>query len=545
MTPRRTVVKDILWILATVGLVAAIFRFTRGLGAATALNDAAPWGLWIGFDVMAGVALAAGGFTLAAVVYIFHLEQYRPILRPAILTALLGYGAAIVGLMCDLGLPWHIWKPVVHWQHHSVLFEVAWCVMLYTSVLALEFSPAILEHRWFQSSFFQALLRWLKRLTLVWVITGVVLSTLHQSSLGSLFLIMPSRLHPLWYSPLLPLLFFISAVSLGLMMVILEGFFSARLYDHPLRLDLYASLGRVAAWLLWSYLALRLGDLVGRGVLPQALDGSWQSLLFLFELGISALLPAILLSIRSMRGSRAALGTCAVLTVSGMVLNRLTVAFIAIARPAGASYFPSWPEAAVSLGIVSGAALIFIFLSEQLHVFDAHVEDEQRSPYARPVFNPNSKMYVGASLWEIAARRSFTLVLVVSLTVAFLLAGQPQASAPVRAAQGWEMLAINGNRDAQRVDFTHVAHQEELQVSLKAVDMNQEVCLTCHHLSKPNDEATACWECHQDMYRPTSIFDHTLHQVELGGNASCIECHQGEHTAVTAKPCVECHETMA
>ena len=197
-------VKSILWALVSIGVVLAISRFSMGLGATTNLSDDIPWGLWIVFDVMGGVALAAGGFVIAGTVYIFHLEKYRPILRPAVLTAFLGYIAVAVGLLFDLGLPWRIWHAMILWQHHSVLFEVAWCVMLYLTVLALEFAPVVLEHKWFQHPLFQTIHRLLKWFTIPLVIAGIVLSTLHQSSLGSLFLIMPHRLHPLWYTPILP-----------------------------------------------------------------------------------------------------------------------------------------------------------------------------------------------------------------------------------------------------------------------------------------------------------------------------------------------------
>jgi Ni/Fe-hydrogenase subunit HybB-like protein len=540
---RRALVKDILWILATLGLVAAIFRFSHGLGAATALNDATPWGFWIGFDVMAGVALAAGGFTIAAIVYIFHLEKYHPLLRPAILTALLGYGAAIVGLMCDLGLPWHTWR-IANWQDHSVLFEVGWCVILYTTVLALEFSPAILEHAWFQSTLFRSVAGWLKRLTLPLVIVGITLSTLHQSSLGSLFLLMPFRLHPLWYSPIQPLLFFVSAIGLGLMMVTLEGFVSAYLFDHPVKLDLYNSLGRAAAWVLWLYLALRLGDLAVRGILPGGLDGSWQSALFMFEVGITMLLPAILLSIRAVRTSRAGLLTAAGLTVCGVVLNRLDVGFIAIFRPAGVTYFPSWPELAVSLGIIAGAGLVFIFFTENLKVIEGMPAPAPTDPFARPTFDPHTKIHWGQSLLDTTIRRSAMLVPVIALAVFFLPAGSPRDQlrrTPVEAAHGWELLVMRNASNNDMVEFDHLGHQARLQ---ETTANETEVCQTCHHLSKPNDEDNGCWECHRDMYRPTSIFDHTLHQVKLGGNASCEECHQGEHTAATAKPCAECHAAM-
>ncbi|MEK7448726.1 MAG: NrfD/PsrC family molybdoenzyme membrane anchor subunit, partial [Planctomycetota bacterium] len=205
----------ILLFLILLGAVMAVYRFAKGLGASTNLSDTFPWGLWIGVDVLSGVALAAGGFTIAAAVYIFNLKKYHPILRPAILTAFLGYMVVIVALLFDLGKPYNIWHPMVMWQPHSVMFEVGWCVMLYSTVLALEFSPAALEK--FKMD---GLLKIIKVVTIPLVIAGIILSTLHQSSLGSLFLIVPDKLHSIWYTPLLPVMFFVSAVMVGLAMVI-------------------------------------------------------------------------------------------------------------------------------------------------------------------------------------------------------------------------------------------------------------------------------------------------------------------------------------
>ncbi|HEY6946219.1 MAG TPA: NrfD/PsrC family molybdoenzyme membrane anchor subunit, partial [Candidatus Acidoferrum sp.] len=183
-------------VLMISGVYAAYIRVTQGLGGATRLSDQFPWGLWIGFDILCGVGLAAGGFTLAATVHIFNIERYKPILRPAILTAFLGYLLVILALMFDLGLPYRIWHPLVMWNPHSVMFEVGWCVTLYTTVLALEFLPVVLEQfRWNRA------LKIMRAVLIPLVILGVILSTLHQSSLGSLYLIVPQKLYPLWYSP--------------------------------------------------------------------------------------------------------------------------------------------------------------------------------------------------------------------------------------------------------------------------------------------------------------------------------------------------------
>jgi len=349
--------------------VMTLARFARGLGGTTALTDVTPWGFWIAFDVMSGVALAAGGFVLAATVYIFGKQDYHRFVRPAILTAFLGYLAVAVGLLYDLGLPWHIWHPMIYPQEHSVLFEVAMCVMLYLTVLSLEFAPVVLEYRWFDRPLFRKIHHVIKTITIPLVITGIVLSTLHQSSLGSLFLITPYRLHSLWYSPIIWVLFLISAMGLGLMMVIMESFFSAWFFGHKLRKDLLAGLARAASIVLFVYAGLRLGDMAIRGVLGSAFDGSWQSSLFWFELLLSALIPATLLSFRRIRQSTAGLVTCGMMTIMGVIGYRFDVCIEAFARPDDMPYFPSWMELAVSFGIVAGAMLVFIFFVERLKVY--------------------------------------------------------------------------------------------------------------------------------------------------------------------------------
>src|SRR5262245_29133729 len=226
--------------LLLAGLYATYLRFFHGLGAVSNLSDQFPWGIWIGFDVLCGVGLAAGGFTLVATVHIFNIEKYKPILRPSILTAFLGYLLVITALMFDLGRPYRIWHALIMWNPHSVMFEVAWCVMLYTIVLALEFSPLLLEK-----------LGWVKPLRIVHmftiplVILGVILSMLHQSSLGSLYLIVPEKLYPLWYSPLQPFLFFLTALALGCAMTIFESYLSFRAFRRQLEMNLLSDLGKV------------------------------------------------------------------------------------------------------------------------------------------------------------------------------------------------------------------------------------------------------------------------------------------------------------
>src|SRR5450759_3107439 len=244
------------------GAVAAIERYCMGLGATTHLVDTFPWGIWIGFDILVGVGLAAGGFTIAATVYLFNLERFKSILRPTVLTAFLGYVLVIAGLMVDLGRPWAIWHALIMWNPHSVMFEVAWCVMLYTTVLALEFSPVVFERFNLQRP-----LKIIHAITIPLVVLGVVLSTLHQSSLGSLFLIIPGRMHPLWYSNIIPFLFFISCVAAGLAMIIFESFLSSRAFKREIEMPLLTELSRVLAVVLALLFTVRIQDLMSRDAL--------------------------------------------------------------------------------------------------------------------------------------------------------------------------------------------------------------------------------------------------------------------------------------
>ncbi|MFW5951033.1 MAG: NrfD/PsrC family molybdoenzyme membrane anchor subunit [Gemmatimonadota bacterium] len=560
MSDRLTYLKTVLWALVGVLASVTVIRFTYGLGAVTDLSDGTPWGLWIGFDVMSGVALAAGGFVLAATVYIFGLERYRPFVRAAILTALLGYAAVAVGLIYDLGLPWRIWHPMVHWQYHSVLFEVAMCVMLYLTVLALEFAPVILEHPLFDRPFFRSLLKGLKRITILLVIAGIVLSTLHQSSLGSLFLITPDRLHPLWYSPLIYVQFFISAVALGLMTVVLEALFSRYFLGHEVHRRELGGLGIAASVVLWIYLALRLGDLAARGVLPMALDGSWQARLFLFEIAFSAVVPATLMLIPVVRQRIAGVGIAAFMVVFGMIGHRLDVSILALDRPEGIGYFPTWEEVAVSVGIVAGGILIFLFFVEHLKVFD----DVRGHPAPRrPRYEPSTVRNLMAPGRALPRRYSLAALSGAAVALLFLPLGGPQNPAAPAAAPRWVegvvtpasdtatpvvelasaarahearlLLLIDGNRSGELALFDHEAHEARL---------GEAACESCHHLNLPLDRGSSCSECHRDMYEPTPLFDHASHEAALGGSESCAECHAGSDVKSydTATSCAECHE---
>lgn len=535
----RTWIKDGLWALALAGLVASIIRFTSGLGVATGLNDSAPWGLWIAFKLVF-VALAGGGFTLAGMVYIFHLERYRPILRRAILIALLGYGSFIVSLIFDLGLPWHIYMPVISWQHHSVMFEIAWCVMLYFSVLVLEFSPVILEHPWFNRPVFRLILDWLHRLTLPLIIAGIILSTLHQSSLGSLFLIMPHRVHPLWYSPWIPYMFFTSAIAAGMMALILESFIVERWFKREIDSDLLTRLGKGATLPLGLYLVLRLSDQWIRGILPGAIDGSWQSVLFLAEIFLGGILPVIFLSVKKIRETREGLLTSAILAILGIMSQRMSLSMFTMLRAEGTSYVPSLGETLIAFAIPAAAVLLYLFFAENLQLFGKQAEGLESEALASASLRPG--LVSGEDTWGrgMVARRSGFAIFVIALVLPALSLKSISPASPVTAATGWETLRIDGNRSAYAVSFPHLEHQERLTDG----STGEQNCQSCHHLDLPDDEATACWQCHTDYHQSISIFNHSLHQGALGGNESCLECHTQEHSKLTAEICQDCHETM-
>jgi hypothetical protein len=378
------------------------------------------------------------------------------------------------------------------------------------------------------------------------VVAGIVLSTLHQSSLGALFLIMPHRVHPLWYSPLIPVLFFTSAISVGLMALVLESYIAGGLFGYPLSDRLLDRLAKLGGVTLWVYLFIRVGDLIWRGVLPGALGEDWGSLLFLAEILLGGVLPASLLMVGRFRRSREGLLTSVLLAIGGVLSQRMALSLFMMWRPEGVPYRPSGLEVIIAFAIPAAAGLIYLSFTENLAVFDGKIPAVARDSFARPVFDWSTLVFRDDSLWNTLVRRSGIGVFVLALTLALApvhlhprAQSQPQ---PVRGAKGWQVMAISGDLISDPVLFPHQDHQARL---LDQYGQEEEACAVCHHQSRPGDQYSACWECHRDMHMPTSIFDHTSHTAALGGNASCDECHLGEHARQTSLPCSHCHEGMA
>ena len=355
----------VLWLS---GAVAILARLILGLGRTTNLSDSTAWGLWIGFDVMCGVALAAGGFVMAGSVYVFGREKYRPMLRPAILTAFLGYLLVVFGLILDLGQPWRIWHPIVMFNTRSVLLEVAWCVILYLTILTLEMSPVALERFKLKRP-----LAIIHKLTPFIVLAGIILSTLHQSSLGSLFLIVPEKVYPLWYSPLLPVFFFVSAVAVGMGMIILESSLSSKYLHRGLELELLSDVGWAAVFVLALYVTLRFADLAVRGALPLAFTPNFPAFLFWLEIGLGAIVPMLMLTRRSVRFSAKGLFRCGALIVFGVVMYRLNLSIFSFWQYSGNIYIPSLAEILVSVTLVSVGVVAFGVISKFFPIFsDEH-----------------------------------------------------------------------------------------------------------------------------------------------------------------------------
>ncbi|MBI5652847.1 MAG: Ni/Fe-hydrogenase cytochrome b subunit [Chloroflexi bacterium] len=360
---RRHQLAIVLVALVAFGLIVALVRYWAGIGAISNLSDAYPWGLWISFDLLCGVALASGAFTTAFAVHIFQLDRFRPVLRPAILTGFLGYVMVIVALLVDLGRPERIWHMIIFWNPHSVMFEVGWCVMLYTAVLALEFSPLVFERlRW------RAPLAIIHRLTIVLVILGTLLSTLHQSSLGSLFLAMPRQVHPLWFSAFLPLYFFLTAIAVGPAMVILESSISSRVLHRGLETDVIGGLARAIPFALGAYLAIKIVDLTLANKWAAAFrDG--MSALFWIEIIFGVIAPMLLFARSSVRHNPSRLLIGASLVIAGIVLNRFNVSLIGWTRPNEGWYVPHLLEFAITFGIVSAGVVAYGLVAKFLPLF--------------------------------------------------------------------------------------------------------------------------------------------------------------------------------
>jgi len=374
MKIKLTFWKVVFIVIMVLGLYSTFVRFFRGLGAVSNMTDQFPWGLWIGFDLLCGVMLAAGGFCMVGAVYLFNVERLHSVVRPAVLTAFLGYVLFIVGLMFDLGRPWYIWHQLIYMNPHSVMFEVGICVMSYTTVLFFEFLPNVFERFNLQTP-----IKWIKKIYPVLIILGILLSTLHQSSLGSLYLIFPSKLHPFWYTPALPFLFFGSAIAVGLAMTIFESTQSAKAFGRHLELPVLVELGGALLVALWVNALLRFEDYFHRGLLGQIVKPSYEAYFLWLELALTFVIPITMLSFKKVRLSPGGLYLASVCTVFGFITNRLNIAVIGFETYVGHHYVPKWTEFSVTLMIVAAGFFLFGLAVKYLPIFpDVRVPVKER-----------------------------------------------------------------------------------------------------------------------------------------------------------------------
>jgi Ni/Fe-hydrogenase subunit HybB-like protein len=364
----------VLVVLAIIGIGFLLARFIFGLGAITNLDNQHPWGIWIGIDVAAGVALAAGGFTTAALGHIMHRDKYETIIRPALLTAMLGYTFVAISVAVDLGRYYSIWHPLVFWNGNSALFEVGICVMTYVTVLYIEFLPIVTKKfignvnlKGFLSRFntpidkmLRSLDRGLSKTMFVFIIAGVVLSCLHQSSLGTLMVIAGPKMHPLWQTPVLPLLFLLSAIAVGFPMVIMESTLASRSFKLKPETEVLSSLGRIVGPLLGVYLAFKIGDMFIRETFYYLTEVTTASVMFSIEIIFGVVLPLRLFLTKSVLESPTGLFVASILVIFGVLLNRINNFLVAYTPPYEVtSYFPSIGEIAVTVGFICIEILLY------------------------------------------------------------------------------------------------------------------------------------------------------------------------------------------
>lgn len=363
-----------LTIIAAIGLIVVFVRLIFGLGAVTNLSNQYPWGIWIGIDVAAGVALAAGGFTTAALGHIMHKEEYHVVVRPALLTAMLGYTFVALSVALDLGRYYYIWHPLIMWNGNSVLFEVGMCVMIYLFVLYIEFLPIVTERfigrvnlPGFLSTLnkpldklLRLLDRTLNKVMFIFIIAGIVLSCLHQSSLGTLMVIAGPKMHPLWQTPILPLLFLLSAISVGFPMVIFESLITSKAFGLKPEMKILSNLGSMVAPMLGIYLSFKIGDMVIRKTFVYLNEINTVSILFAVEVVFGIIVPLRIFLSPKLTKTPLGLFIGSLLVIFGVLLNRINNFTVAYNPPYQFQpYFPSLGEIAVTLGFIALEVLLF------------------------------------------------------------------------------------------------------------------------------------------------------------------------------------------
>lgn len=355
-----TPVRFVLTGLVALMVATVVLRLLTGFQYVTNLTDETPWGMWIAFDVMCGVALAGGGYSTALLVSIFQYKEFHIVARGALLTSLLGYILVMAGLFLDIGQWFNFWRPFVSWGYTSVLFEVFWCISIYTTVLSIEFFEIITER-----ILRKKLHRYIVKILPVLIVIGLIFPVMHQSSLGGLFLIMKERMFPLWWSEFLPLYFLLSSFFIGSAMVTIETTLAKTAYGHEIPHNIMLKLTRVGAGMMFVYLLLKLYDLFEKHEWNYVFQGTLQSNMYCVEMLFGILIPLVII-VSPLSKKRGGLLTYAVLTVLGVILNRLNCVFTSMYE--SGSYFPGIGEIIVSVGLISLGVLVYCFLVENFNI---------------------------------------------------------------------------------------------------------------------------------------------------------------------------------
>lgn len=362
--PMVTPTTVVLALLAAIAVVILGFRFVYGIGAVSNISDGQTWGIWVVYDVMIGSALACGGYVMAALVYIFNKGEYHPLVRPALLASLFGYTLAGLSAAIDLGRYWNFWH--VFWpgyaQVNSVMLEVALCVSAYIIVMWIEFAPAVLEKFGMHVA-----RRKLEKVLFAFIALGIVLPTMHQSSLGGMLIVFGNHVHPLWQTTLIPLLFLMTAVTTGFAVVIFECCLSASGLEQQLEMHLLSKMSKLMAWTVLSYVVIRFADLLVRGALGHLFDAGLKSFMFWIEM-LTFIVPLVLLWKESARDEPARLFIAACCLMAGAFLLRINAYFVGYETSPGWSYFPSVPEIMVTVGIIAMEILGYIVLVRYLPI---------------------------------------------------------------------------------------------------------------------------------------------------------------------------------
>ena len=361
-----------LMVVAMISVAVILFRLVTGFGMVTNLSDDSPWGLWIAFDVLTGVALAGGGYFSALIVHILHRDKYLSIARSALLTSLFGYLLVMAGLFLDIGQWFNFWRPFVSWGSSSVLFEVFWCISIYTTIQVLEFGEIVTErvgvkmHGLF------------KKILPILMIIGVVFPTIHQASLGGLFLIAVHKLYPLWWSAFIPLFFLMSSFFVGPAMICVESIVAGKAFNHRIPINVLHGLAKMSCYAMMVYFLLKTYDLVERGIFGLMFLGNLEGNLFLVEMIFGIIVP---IGIVFSKAGKSSLGLLSygLLVAGGVVLNRLNIVFVGMSKASGGIYIPSVWECAVSVGLVAIGCLAYCFVVENFRVFGHDAEEIQKN----------------------------------------------------------------------------------------------------------------------------------------------------------------------